>query len=188
MDKVIQEMLYLIPAADALYSTILHLCSGWKSSNGIHAKIQHGCGIQKLFLKLGLRMFGGRFINFMCGYKIQQEEKDVHSETLGKRYDPVPQRLFALQLAITEYEIFLCYIDNCKEREKLESLSQEFRQKLQEILLKSLRDNPAGILQANALIKKKDHTKEKLTWKKSKFAYAISVKMELSMKKMQLQQ
>ena len=40
------------------------------------------------------RMFDGRFINFMCGYKNQQEDKDVHSETLAKRYDPVHRVLF----------------------------------------------------------------------------------------------
>ncbi|WAR15566.1 hypothetical protein MAR_005671 [Mya arenaria] len=107
---------------------------------------------QNHFWKLEWRMFGGRFMNFMCGYKNQQEENDVHSETLGKRYDPVSSRI---NFVIPD---------------------------VKKILLKSLRDNSAGIVQANALKKKKEYAKEKLvekdgglTWKESKFAYAISV-------------
>ncbi|WAR15615.1 hypothetical protein MAR_005720 [Mya arenaria] len=109
---------------------------------------------QNHFWKLEWRMFGGRFMNFMCGYKNQRKTMSI-------------LRHWANVMIPNGKNLKVCRTNSSK---------------LQKILLKSLRNNSAGILQANALKKKKKYAKEKLvekggglTWKESKFAYAISV-------------
>ncbi|XP_052233224.1 uncharacterized protein LOC127846086 [Dreissena polymorpha] len=214
----------------------------------------------KLFWKLGWRMFGGRFINFMCGYKNQQSEKNDFSDDPKCSFDPassrinfvVPdekvlrkstpytevtdrkpgfygdimvhmgeslfqqsacltfdgkkikqgltkysgdvdllgfedssslqERLLNVEMSTSEYDAFICYLQQYKNTQNLESISTECRHKLKQILGKSLRETSAGIVEASALKKKKEYAKEKLiekgggglAWKESKFSYAIS--------------
>jgi len=47
----------------------------------------------KLCWKLGWRMFGGRFINFMCGYENQQSEKNDFSDDPKCSFDPASSRI-----------------------------------------------------------------------------------------------